>query len=203
MSDEKMREAFEALATSYGWDTGRDDEGEFEDEQVADAFALFRKGSEWQAAQRQGGEAEDWKDELTESLCELNREQDPRYGVPEWADVRKLIDKHASQPAVPTLEWAVQKCKAMQDQGFDRVKLDVLQRDFENALDSFRPTTPQPAVPEGWKLVPVEPTKGMLNQAADNLCGKFGINYVAPKEDFAKAAYREFVEAAPEPPEDV
>lgn len=48
---------------------------------------------------------------------------------------------------VAGLKWAVQKCKAMQSQGFDRVRLDILQKDFENAIESFA-TSPQPAKPE-------------------------------------------------------
>ena len=69
----------------------------------------------------------------------------------------------------------------------------------EGALDS---ELLAPAVPSRWKVVPVEPTKAMLNQAADNLCGRFGIDYVAPKEDFARSAYEELVAAAPQPPDE-
>lgn len=58
-----------------------------------------------------------------------------------WMQSREKETHPPANPG-PTLEWAVQKCKAMQDQGFDRVPLDVLQKDFENALASFSVTKP-------------------------------------------------------------
>lgn len=61
-------------------------------------------------------------------------------------------------------------------------------------------TQPQPAVPEGWKLVPVEPTEAMMRDAADNLCGQFGVEFVRPKEQFARAVYRELLRFAPATP---
>lgn len=64
----------------------------------------------------------------------------------------------------------------------------------------YRDTQPQPAVPEGWKLVPVEPTEAMMRDAADNLCGQFGVEFVRPKEQFARAVYRELLRFAPATP---
>ncbi|MBK1874620.1 hypothetical protein FE848_15445 [Marinobacter sp. 1-3A] len=39
---------------------------------------------------------------------------------------------------MPTLEWAVKRCQALQDQGFDRVRLDVLKKTFSNAIEAHR-----------------------------------------------------------------
>ncbi len=54
--------------------------------------------------------------------------------------------------------------------------------------------------PHGWKMVPVEPTKQMLEVAADNLCNRFNSSSVRAQEIFGRAAYEELVHAAPEPP---
>lgn len=51
----------------------------------------------------------------------------------------------ATSPAseMPTLEWAVKRCQALQSQGFDRVRLDVLEKTFTNAIEAHRPQPPQ------------------------------------------------------------
>ena len=182
MSDEKMREAFEALYSippMTQWSMWHKEYVPALQSMADEArtytsmFYAFCVGM--QTAQRQGGEAE------------------PREF---WV----LFDARADKKFIK---------KDPEGGGlafFDNERDAVRAKRHHTNTDYKKVTyysNPQPAVPEGWKLVPVEPTKGMLNQAADNLCGKFGINYVAPKEDFAKAAYREFVEAAPKPPEDV
>ena len=38
----------------------------------------------------------------------------------------------------PGLEWAINRCAAMQNQGFERVRLDAFKRDLEVALDAMR-----------------------------------------------------------------
>lgn len=40
---------------------------------------------------------------------------------------------------VPTLDWAVKRCLALQQQGFERVRLDVLEATFSNAIEASRP----------------------------------------------------------------
>lgn len=95
---DKMRSYFEALAARYGWDASRNEEGEFEDEQVEDAFALFRRGSEWQAAQRQGGEAKrghSWDDAGERCL---------KCGDKDWF-AGPECDADRPQPAVPESDW--------------------------------------------------------------------------------------------------
>lgn len=39
----------------------------------------------------------------------------------------------------PTIEWAIRRCQALKSQGFDRVRLDVLEHDFKNAIEAQRP----------------------------------------------------------------
>lgn len=41
----------------------------------------------------------------------------------------------ARAEGAPSLEWAVARCAALMGQGFDRVRLDVLMRTFENAIE--------------------------------------------------------------------
>lgn len=40
----------------------------------------------------------------------------------------------------PSLEWAILRCQALKSQGFDRVRLDVLEVDFKNAIANAVPT---------------------------------------------------------------
>lgn len=65
---------------------------------------------------------------------------------------------------------------------------------------------PQPEgdgrVPKSWGVVPIEPTEAMLRDAADNLCGQFGVEFVRPKEQFARAVARELWRLAPQPPQE-
>lgn len=51
-----------------------------------------------------------------------------------------------------------------------------------------------------WKLVPVEPTPKMLQDAAFNLSDEFGPEFVEPLGDFARALYAEMLAASPPSP---
>lgn len=59
---------------------------------------------------------------------------------------------------------------------------------------------PEGEAPKGWKLVPVEPTPKMLQDAAFNLSDEFGPEFVKPLGNFARAAYTAMLAAAPVPP---
>lgn len=52
-------------------------------------------------------------------------------------------------------------------------------------------------VPDGWKLVPIEPTAAQCFTAAFNLCNEFGDEFVRDNKRFALAAYRWLVAASP------
>lgn len=67
-------------------------------------------------------------------------------------------------------------------------------------VDIYRACMEGLNVPSGWVIVPIEPTESMLRDAADNLCGEFGADWVRPKEVFARAVWREFIAASPYPP---
>lgn len=54
-----------------------------------------------------------------------------------------------------------------------------------------------PAAPDGYKLVPIEPTAAQCFTAAFNLCNEFGEEFVRDNEQFAMAAYRWLVAASP------
>lgn len=43
---------------------------------------------------------------------------------------------------MPTLDWGVMRCDALMEQGFDRVRLDVLKQTFLNAIEANRPNPP-------------------------------------------------------------
>ena len=58
------------------------------------------------------------------------------------------------------------------------------------------------SVLEGYKLVPIKPTIQMKSNAAFNLCNEFDHGEVEVNEALILAAYRELVNAAPEPPKE-
>ena len=51
-------------------------------------------------------------------------------------------------------------------------------------------------VPDGYKLVPIEPTAAQCFTAAFNLCNEFGDEFVRDNKQFALAAYRSLVAAS-------
>ena len=57
------------------------------------------------------------------------------------------------------------------------------------------PTAAQPAVPEGWKLVPVEPTHGMVKAFQDAMSLEFGMRTTA---GYHARVYSAMLTAAPE-----
>ena len=61
----------------------------------------------------------------------------------------------------------------------------VVEFEIEDTLDSVQPA---PSIPEGWKLVPIEPTEEMLHALIDG----------ANQYDAWKEGYRDMLAAAPE-----
>lgn len=57
------------------------------------------------------------------------------------------------------------------------------------------------AVPEGWKLVPIEPTEEMSNSAVDATGAGIGMSWVnrSPQKIF-RVGYKAMLSAAPQPP---
>lgn len=54
------------------------------------------------------------------------------------SDLREAISKLASEPDLrPGLTWAIERCKALQSQGFERSRNDVLIKDFQNCIGSL------------------------------------------------------------------
>jgi hypothetical protein len=82
----------------------------------------------------------------------------------------------------------------------DPVQVETLEAEFGSSLTPLY-THPAPAVPDGFKLVPVEPTDQQQEVAAFNLCGKYGATAVENAKWFALDVYRELVAAAPQPEE--
>ncbi|MCD1628510.1 hypothetical protein [Marinobacter shengliensis] len=109
-----------------------------------------------QSAQ-QGSVPEDLVDAAYEHFCRLEADY-PEFSVvrhTERSRFQKAVNQLLAQLAtpqpegdgwMPTLDWAVEKCRALQSQGFDRVRLDVLEKDFMNAIEAHRP---QPPVEQG------------------------------------------------------
>jgi len=52
--------------------------------------------------------------------------------------LEEVLDEKERNENVPTLEWGVQRCQALQHQGFDRIRLDVLEKTFTNAIEAHR-----------------------------------------------------------------
>ncbi len=66
------------------------------------------------------------------------------------------------------------------------------ERDLIAAVEADRKARAQSAVPEGWKLVPIEPTPEMLNEMR---------KYYHP-EDCMELVYQSAIEVAPTPKEE-
>lgn len=76
------------------------------------------------------------------------------------------------------------------EQALETIQRFLTSRDisaFDQELDVIRTALSRPVVPEGWKLVPVEPTQEMLNATSWPGC--------------AKTDYKHMLAAAPEPAE--
>ena len=156
MSDEKMREAFEAWA----WENRDPHFPDFSKDESGDKMYWGRvteiAWQAWQAAQRQGGEA-------------------VAYAV---IDDDEIIEVQESKGDAEYL--------AQQEGG--------------RVVPLYGKSTSQPAVPEGWKLVPVEPTKKMREafHAADDEYQSAKFDVESPDHHWTA-----LLEAAPEPQEDV
>lgn len=61
----------------------------------------------------------------------------------------------------------------------------------------FAHPAPAAKAPEGWKLVPIEPTEHQQECAAFNLCNDYGPDYVMEHRQFALDSYRHLVAVAP------
>jgi hypothetical protein len=59
------------------------------------------------------------------------------------AQVAELEAQASTRDWMPTLEWGIKRCEALTEQGFDRIRIDVLQRNFVNAIDAHRPNQEQ------------------------------------------------------------
>jgi hypothetical protein len=69
--------------------------------------------------------------------------------------------------------------------------------ELEAQRDQLRAELEKVRVPEGWKLVPVEPTREMLDRGSHNV----NCNYhYGTMETIAKHAYKAMLTAAPTPP---
>src|SRR5690554_8021380 len=105
--------------------------------------------------------------------------------------------------------------RTMQDDEIDRLKAQLREaeekgrvlmdmcRDLKARVTELSGSL-QGSVPEGWRLVPVEPTKSMLcaaekgiRETKDNRKGM-----TIREWSFAKAGYVEMLAAAPQPPKD-
>lgn len=118
------------------------------------------------------------------------------------ADDSKLWPREKRTNAITTLRAAIEAAEKQEPVAWMgeynindiRDHYTVVMRhktDFSSMPDRVRPlyTHPQPAIPEGWQLVPVEPTEAMLD--AGEMIDGDGVTYV----DLFKA----MLPAAPKP----
>jgi chromosome segregation ATPase len=84
--------------------------------------------------QIQAGNVQDDYEVLTLKL--LEKEEEVRR---HQARVAELEAQASARDWMPTLEWGVKRCEALTEQGFDRIRIDMLQRNFVNAIDAHRP----------------------------------------------------------------
>jgi hypothetical protein len=76
--------------------------------------------------------------------------------------------------------------------------IDDIQNQWKGWKERAKRTTPpaaQPAVPEGWKLVPVEPTHGMVKAFQDAMSLEFGMRTTA---GYHARVYSAMLATAPE-----
>ena len=122
------------------------------------------------------------------------------------ADYQRLMDKHnalhinalASRQRVAKLEAEVQEQARLNGMGAEReLALMAQVSRLEAERDQLRAELEKVRVPEGWKLVPVEPTREMLDRGSHNV----NCNYhYGTMETIAKHAYKAMLTAAPTPP---
>ena len=122
------------------------------------------------------------------------------------ADYQRLMDKHnalhinalASRQRVAKLEAEVQEQARLNGMGAEReLALMAQVSRLEAERDQLRAELEKVRVPEGWKLVPVEPTREMLDRGSHNV----NCNYhYGTMETIAKHAYKAMLTAAQTPP---
>ena len=142
------------------------------------------------------------EDMLAGKLCGVSLNDEPcaddslpLYTRPPSAETSNDAKDHAVMQAKM---WA-QEARTQKAIVMEVGELVGCQNDWEMA-SAVEAVLASAGVPEGWKLVPIEPTESMMRDAADNLCAQFGVEFVRPKEDFARAVYRELLCHAPQPP---
>jgi len=130
---------------------------------VENAIKCFEEGAEVPETEIVIGTPEGWR-ELSRCVRSLIRQKDlsdsDTVSVGLWkqdpdkpqfhaqfefsvSDFAATTPQPAGDMSMPTLEWAVKRCQALQSQGFDRVRLDVLEKTFTNAIESHRPNSPR------------------------------------------------------------
>lgn len=99
---------------------------------------------------------------------------------------------------IPELEAEVQEQARLNGMGAEReLALMAQVSRLEAERDQLRAELENVRVPEGWKLVPVEPTREMLDRGSHNV----NCNYhYGTMETIAKHAYKAMLTAAPTPP---
>jgi hypothetical protein len=98
----------------------------------------------------------------------------PSYGVIPWASLIAAIGEATGAP------WQEDKSYYVGHQ-MAGINMNSL-----NRIVSKFAARPQPTIPEGWKLVPIEPTDEMLDWITPAFCTR-------------KEVYQHLLEAAPEP----
>ena len=99
---------------------------------------------------------------------------------------------------IPDLEAEVQEQARLNGMGAEReLALMAQVSRLEAERDQLRAELENVRVPEGWKLVPVEPTREMLDRGSHNV----NCNYhYGTMETIAKHAYKAMLTAAQTPP---
>ena len=124
-----------------------------------------------------------------------------RYSEEEAKEAERMMPDKCKAVRLPTASAqagqgaeAVYQLKSKLGGGWD----DVGRQEYENAHETYARrivyTQPQPAGPEGWKLVPVAPTKAMRDAAQDAFERVAMITY--------QGIYRAMLAAAPQPPKE-
>ena len=111
---------------------------------------------------------------------------------------QKFAESAALLHRIPELEAEVQEQARLNGMGAEReLALMAQVSRLEAERDQLRAELEKVRVPEGWKLVPVEPTREMLDRGSHNV----NCNYhYGTMETIAKHAYKAMLTAAPTPP---
>lgn len=97
--------------------------------------------ADWEVVKTQAQKAEALEQRLAESrACReaLGLDPDSEHVSPsELQEAIEAMDLAKRPDLRPGLEWAIARCKALQSQGFDRSRNDVLIKDFQNCINSL------------------------------------------------------------------